>query len=111
MTTAVPGPGTVETAITPSGNEPTPVFILGSPRSFTSLVCGMLGQHPQAYGMPELNLFISDTLKGLLEELTGYRQIQIHGLLRAVSQLYSGEQTLNSVDMARRWLLSRFEAS
>lgn len=87
------------------------MFILGSPRSFTSLVCGMLGQHPQAYGMPELNLFISDTIRGMLEELTGYRQIQIHGLLRAVSQLYAGEQTLASVDMARRWLLTRFDAS
>jgi hypothetical protein len=61
--------------------------------------------------MPELNLFMSDTLKALVEELTGYRQIQLHGLLRAVAQLYAGEQTLLGVDMARRWLLTRFGSS
>jgi hypothetical protein len=90
---------------------PPPLIILGSPRSFTSLICGMVGQHPQAYGMPELNLLMSDSLKGFVEELTGYRQIQVHGLLRAISQLYAGEQTLLGIDMARRWLLTRFGAS
>lgn len=95
-------------AITPF---PPPLIILGSPRSYTSLICGMLGQHPEAYGMPELNLFMSDSIRTLVEELTGYRQIQIHGLLRAVAQLYAGEQTLLGIDMARRWLLTRFGAS
>src|SRR5262245_693869 len=90
---------------------PPPLIILGSPRSFTSLVCGMLGQHPDAYGMPELNLFMSDSIRVLVGELTGYRQIQMHGLLRAVAQLYAGEQTLVGIDMARRWLLTRFGAS
>jgi Sulfotransferase family len=71
----------------------------------------MLGQHPEAYGVPELNLFMSDSLKALVEDLTGYRQIQIHGLLRAVAQLYVGEQTLLGIDMARRWLLIRFGAT
>ncbi len=86
-----------------------PVIILGSPRSFTSLICAMLGQHPQVYGVPELNLFIAETLKELIEELGGYRQIQIHGLVRTVSHLYAGEQTLLGVDMARRWMLTRLE--
>jgi hypothetical protein len=90
---------------------PPPLIILGSPRSFTSLICGMLGQHPECYGVPELNLFMSDSLKSLVEELTGYRQIQIHGLLRAVAQLYVGEQTLTAIDMARRWVLTRFNAT
>ena len=53
-----------------------PLFILGSPRSFTSLVCAMLGQNPDAYGVPELNLFIEDNLKALIEKLSGYRQLQ-----------------------------------
>ena len=71
-----------------------PLFILGSPRSFTSLICAVLGQNPDAYGVPELNLFITDDIKTLIEELSGYRQIQLHGLLRTVSHLYSGEQNL-----------------
>ena len=47
-------------------------------------------------------------MKTFVDELAnGYRQIQLHGLLRIVAQLYSGEQTLDSIDMARRWLLPR----
>ncbi|MCP6761636.1 MAG: sulfotransferase [Fischerella sp. CENA71] len=86
---------------------PPPLFILGSPRSFTSLICAMLGQHPEAYGMPELNLFITETLEQLLDRLKGVRQFQMHGLLRTVAQLYAGEQTILSVEMARRWVLTR----
>jgi hypothetical protein len=110
MSTTVAVPNAVESRSS-SLDRHTPIFILGSPRSFTSLVCGMLGQHPETYGMPELNLFINDTVRELLEGLTGFRQIQLHGLLRAVAQLYGGEQTLASVDMARRWLLRRFDVS
>lgn len=69
----------------------------------------MLGQNPDAYGVPELNLFIADNLKSLIEELGGYRQIQLHGLLRTVSHLYSGEQTLKSMEMARRWIFTRID--
>ena len=95
----------------PNNHIAQPLFILGSPRSFTSLICAMLGQNPDAYGVPELNLFIADELKILIEELSGYRQIQLHGLLRVVSHLYSGEQTLKSLEMARRWILVRLDHS
>ena len=86
-----------------------PLIILGSPRSFTSLICAVLGQNPDAYGVPELNLFITEDIKTLIEELSGYRQIQLHGLLRVVSHLYSGEQNLKSLEMARRWILTRLD--
>ncbi|MEC4986410.1 MAG: sulfotransferase [Oscillatoria sp. PMC 1068.18] len=84
-----------------------PLFILGSPRSFTSLLCAMLGQHPQAYGVPELNLFAAETLNDLSEMMVGLRQFQMHGLLRTVAQLYTGEQTITSLEMAQRWLFRR----
>ncbi len=90
---------------------PAPLFILAGPRSYTSLVCTMIGQHPAAYGVPELNLFITDTLQEMAERLTGYSQIQLHGLLRTVSHVYAGEQTLASVEMARRWILTRLSNS
>ena len=90
---------------------PQPIFILGAPRSFTSVICTMLGQHPETYGVPELNLFIAETLGQLLERLKGVRQFQMHGLLRSVAQLYSGEQTLLSIDMAHRWILNRLHCS
>lgn len=86
---------------------PAPLFILGSPRSFTSLLCAMLGQNPCAYGVPELNLFIADTVEALILECAGLKQIQLHGLLRTVAQLYAGEQSLPAIDMARRWIARR----
>lgn len=88
---------------------PQPLFILGSPRSFTSLICAMVGQHPQTYGMPELNLFAADTLGEFIEAMGGFKQIQIHGLLRALAHLYSGEQNLLSMEMARRWMATRLD--
>lgn len=36
-----------------------PLFILAPPRSFTSVVCAMIGQHPDMCGLPEVNLAIA----------------------------------------------------
>ena len=88
---------------------PPPIFILASPRSFTSLLCAMLGQHPELYGVPELNLFIAEKLEELVP-LNGQRDRKLNaGLLRTVAQVYGGEQTILSVDMARRWLINRLQ--
>lgn len=94
-----------------SPSIPPPVFILASPRSFTSLVCAMLGQHPQAYGVPEINLFVTKTIKQLAEYSGAKRSFMLHGLLRTVAQLYAGEQTAQSIDLARRWLHRRKDMS
>jgi hypothetical protein len=67
----------------------------------------MLGQHPQAYGVLELNLFVADTLEALTEAMPAIRQLRLHGLLRTIAQLYAGEQNLLSLEMARRWILDR----
>ena len=42
-----------------------PLFLLAPPRSYTSLVNAMLGQHPQAFGLPELCLFNVERLVDL----------------------------------------------
>jgi len=88
---------------------PPPLIILASPRSFTSLVCAMLGQHPQAYGLPEVNIFAEPTMDALLQKATAQRQFLIHGVLRTVAELYAGEQTLETISMARRWVNRRRE--
>jgi hypothetical protein len=106
-----PFPRATTKAVTSSQDVPTPIFILGAPRSFTSLVCAMLGENPGAYGVPELNLFAAETLEELVLEMIDMRQIQMHGLLRTVAQLYSGEQTIASIEMARRWLFNRLDRS
>lgn len=88
-----------------------PLFFLASPRSYTSLTCAMMGQHPEAYGFPELNLLVSDTIEQMLKYYEGKSKFQIHGLLRTVAQLYGGEQTVNSVQMAQRWINRNFYRS
>ena len=88
-----------------------PLFFLASPRSYTSLTFAMMGQHPEAYGFPELNLLVSDTLEGMLKQFKGKSQFQVHGLLRTVAQLYSGEQTRYSIEMAQRWINRRLYRS
>ncbi len=82
-----------------------PLFILAAPRSFTSLLCAMIGQHPQAYGVPELNLFLADTLGEFVRSRTGSSSFQLHGIMRTIAQLYTGEQTLDSIITAKRFYI------
>ena len=42
-----------------------PLFILGAPRSFTSICCAMLGNHPDMFGLAETNLFGAATIGDL----------------------------------------------
>jgi hypothetical protein len=84
-----------------------PLLILAAPRSFTSVVCAALGQHPQMYGLPELHLFVADTLAGR-ERFQARSKFNIdHGLLRVVAELFFGGQTENNVRRAAGWLLRR----
>lgn len=97
----MPAPKSSETAY------PAPIFILASQRSFTSVVCAMLGQHPEVHSVPEINLFCRGTMKDFLQYSVGRWQYMLHGLWRCVAQLYAGEQTMESVEMARRWVQAR----
>lgn len=86
------------------------LIILAPPRSFTSVVCAMLGQHPQMYGLPEVNLFSAETMRerqGMLK----WRKSGESGLLRTVAQLWGGEQTMQTVALAKRWVQFRLESS
>ena len=80
-----------------------PLFILAPPRSFTSVICGMVGQHPEMYGLPEVNLFAADDYEGL-GRLYKMRPGFSHGLLRAVAELGLGEQTEDNINVAKKWL-------
>ena len=100
------------TAAKPLRGEP--VFILAPPRSFTSLVSTMLGQHPRMYGFPELNLFMAETLDEFWRGVDNdggrkstFWPVMRHGLLRTVAQLYAGEQTIDGVALAYRWIRVR----
>jgi Sulfotransferase family len=84
-----------------------PLFILAPARSFTSVVSAMLGQHPQMYGLPEIHLFNAETLAELWGFYSQWRQHGRAGLLRAVAQLYSGEQTVQTIMLAQHWVKRR----
>jgi Sulfotransferase family len=84
-----------------------PVFIFSAPRSFSSVVCAMLGQHPQMHGLPETHLFADETMDGWLVRSSQETYPMAHGLLRAVAQLCYGEQTEDSVKRAVGWLMRR----
>jgi hypothetical protein len=68
----------------------------------------MIGQHPELYGVPELHLLVRENLDQLMK-LTKKNSSAFltHGLRRTVSQLYAGEQTMNSAEMAQRWIFNR----
>lgn len=81
---------------------PSPLFILAPPRSFTSVVCGMIGQHPQLYGLPEVNLFGGSTYGN--NRWYSLRPRFRHGLLRACAELGLGGQSLTTIEKAGAWL-------
>jgi len=99
--------------------EREPLFVLAPPRSFTSLISTMLGQHPRMYGFPELNLFMAETMDefwrgtdGDGERKSTFWPVMRHGLLRTVAQLYAGEQTIEPASKpstAWRWPTAGFE--
>lgn len=87
-----------------------PLFIVAPPRSYTSVVGGMLGQHPQAYGLPEVNLSQADTLGDLWDArplMKNFAASGMSGLLRLLAELHEGTQTEEAVVRARRWILRR----
>lgn len=82
-----------------------PLFIVAAPRSYTSLVGGMLGQHPQAYGLPEVNLCQGGKEHGgFLAERPRPPALGTAGLLRVLAQLHEGEQTEEAVLRAQDWI-------
>ena len=86
--------------------EKTPpcVLVLSAPSLPGTTLAAALGRNPGCYGVPEINLPLSATVDGFMREMSGPRVSQTHGVLRALGQLYGGEQTVHSIEMARRWL-------
>jgi len=83
---------------------PEPLIILCPPRSFSSIVCGIIGQHPDCYGLPELNLFLGDNLGEVWNSYAAFMRIGRDGLMRTLAQLHDGEQTPDTIVRAREWI-------
>jgi hypothetical protein len=84
-----------------------PVFILAAPHSLGSLLSAVLGQHPEVYATPGLHLHGGAIVCESIAIARNERLSQMHSLLRTIAHLYSAEQTVESIEMARRWLRRR----
>jgi hypothetical protein len=85
--------------------ESGPLIILSPPRSYSSLVCAMIGQHPRMYAFPELNLFVTDTVGELLDLPNAGDYTA--GVTRAISELIFGGFDASSWSRAGEWIASR----
>lgn len=90
----------------------TPVFVLATARSYSSVVTAMIGQNPQLAGLPELKLFSYRTvgeLEASLPALWRDRGVthRSPGLVRAVAEFLFGDQSGRSVTSAGAWLKER----
>ncbi len=84
------------------------LIVLSPPRSFSSVVATMIGQHPELYGFPELHLFIGDTVHEVLDrELASGNYLGPPGLIRSIAELQFGRQTNATCSKAAGWLDTR----
>lgn len=89
---------------------PPPLFLLAPLRSFTSVTNAVLGQHPQMFGLPEINLFNVSVLLELWQaapDERGAYPMRRHGILRTVAEIYTGEQTDETIEFAEHWCSRR----
>jgi sulfotransferase family protein len=82
-----------------------PLVILAPGRCFSSVVCAMLGQHPQMFGLLETQLFTRDNMNDWWEDFGS--NIHSHGILRCVAEIVFGEQSPRTINQAKRWLWTR----
>jgi hypothetical protein len=91
--------------------EPRLLLILSAPRSFTTIVSNMLGQHPDMYALPETNLFTAEDLAGWWQRSIHVQFRMTDGLRRAVAQIFFGSQTEETIRCAAGWLWQRSSCS
>jgi hypothetical protein len=85
------------------------LFILAPPRSFTSVIGSMVGQHPQMYGLAETKLLAFETMAEWWRRCR--TRPMMHGLLRVVAELHFGGQNRTTVKRAKGWLRRRLHLS
>jgi sulfotransferase family protein len=83
------------------------VCVLSPPRSFSTVVAAMLGQHPQLYGLAETHLLSVTTVDEWWRLAAVAPFPMTHGLLRSVAEVVFGEQSTESVRRAAALLRAR----
>lgn len=88
-------------------DAPVPIVILGTGRSFTSVINCMIGQHPAMIGLPETNIFRDETLGQLWDRFqSGINRLRRAGLLRTLAYLHDGAQTDDTIAAAESFIQS-----
>ena len=93
-----------------------PIFVVATARSYSSVVTTMIGPHPELAGLPELKLFCCETIAELEASLLRFwfdRGVthRSPGLVRALAEYEFGGQTAEALCAARGWLRERAEWS
>lgn len=84
------------------------VILLVPPRSFSSLVSTMIGQHPEMYGFPELHVMMRETIGEAMQRERAREQfLGPSGLLRTLAELEFGSQSAENILNAAMWLEDR----
>ena len=87
-----------------------PLFILSPPRSFSSLISSMLGQHPELHAFPELQIFSDETIGDMMKKnKRRHNRLSSPGSIRAIAELHEHQQTDESCTRAWLWLQKHSE--
>jgi Sulfotransferase family len=86
-----------------------PVLILATRESGGSLVSSLLGGHPDFADAPQINLLAFEAVWQLVRYAQIPRDSHLHGLVRYLAERLTGEQTVQAVQAAQRWLARRAE--
>ena len=85
------------------------LIILAPPRCYTTLVCAMIGRHPEMYGLPETHLWTSQTMAEWWISHQGTDRTD--GLSRAVAEIIFKSQTEGTVRLAQQWLRRPYQTT
>ncbi len=84
-----------------------PLILLSPPRSFSSVISTMIGEHPEIYGFPELHLFSSKTVEDVIKREEKAGNSGPPGLIRTLAQEHDGVQNARSIIKATAWFRAR----
>ncbi|MDA8297036.1 MAG: sulfotransferase [Actinomycetota bacterium] len=91
--------------------ERSPICVLCPPRSFSSVTVAMLGQHPELFGFPELELFAAERVADALasaDALAGHDPSRgMPGLMRTIAYLHDGRDDPAARAAARAYVEER----
>jgi Sulfotransferase family len=82
-----------------------PIFILSSPRSYSSVISSMIGQHSELFAFPEINLILADDFQSYIALMKKQILNLKDGDLRSIAYIFFGDQSFDSIKKASDFLI------